>query len=99
MSQNQCTISKPISLKGVGLHTGVEVTLTLNPAPENHGFKFRRIDLDGSPIIEALAENVSFTQRGTVLRNGDATVSTIEHCLAALTGLGIQNCLIDLRNN
>ena len=96
MSQNQCTISKPISLKGVGLHTGVEVTLTLNPAPENHGFKFRRIDLDGSPIIEALAENVSFTQRGTVLRNGDATVSTIEHCLAALTGLGIQNCLIDL---
>lgn len=96
MSQNQCTIAKAVSLKGVGLHTGVEVTLTLNPAPENHGFKFRRVDLDGQPLIDALAENVSFTQRGTVLRNGEATVSTIEHCLAALVGLQIQNCLIDI---
>lgn len=96
MSQKQCTIANATSLKGIGLHTGVEVTLTLNPASENHGFKFRRTDLEGQPIIDALAENVSFTQRGTVLRNGDATVSTIEHCLAALTGLGIQNCLIDM---
>lgn len=96
MSQNQCTICKATSLSGIGLHTGVNVTLTLNPAPENHGFKFRRTDLEGAPIIEALAENVAFTQRGTVLKNGEASVSTIEHCLAALVGLGVHNCLIDL---
>ncbi len=96
MVEKQTTIQKPVSLKGTGLHTGVEVTLTLNPAPENHGFKFKRIDLEDQPIIEALADNVSFTERGTVLQKGDAKVSTIEHCLGALRGLGVDNCLLEI---
>jgi UDP-3-O-[3-hydroxymyristoyl] N-acetylglucosamine deacetylase/3-hydroxyacyl-[acyl-carrier-protein] dehydratase len=70
--------------------------MTLQPAEENHGFKFRRTDLEGQPIIKALADNVVFTQRGTVLQEGNAKVSTVEHLLAALAGLGIDNCLIDL---
>ncbi|WP_026473882.1 bifunctional UDP-3-O-[3-hydroxymyristoyl] N-acetylglucosamine deacetylase/3-hydroxyacyl-ACP dehydratase [Alkaliflexus imshenetskii] len=96
MAEKQRTIGNPVSLKGPGLHTGVNVTLTLNPAEENHGFRFRRIDLDGKPIIRALVDNVTYTQRGTVLQEGEAKVSTIEHCLAALRGLGVDNCLIDV---
>lgn len=96
MAEKQRTISKPVVLKGPGLHTGVNVTMTLLPAEENHGFKFRRTDLEGEPIIKALAENVVYTQRGTVLQEGEAKVSTIEHLLAALTGMGIDNCLIDV---
>lgn len=96
MVEKQTTVQKSVSLKGTGLHTGVEVTLTLNPAPANHGFKFKRIDLEDQPIIEALADNVSFTERGTVLQKGDAKVSTIEHCLGALRGLGVDNCLLEI---
>ncbi len=96
MSEKQRTIKQPITLKGTGLHTGVNVNFTLNPAPANHGFKFKRIDLEGEPVIDALADNVSFTQRGTVLQKGEAKVSTIEHCLAALTALKIDNCLIEV---
>jgi UDP-3-O-[3-hydroxymyristoyl] N-acetylglucosamine deacetylase/3-hydroxyacyl-[acyl-carrier-protein] dehydratase len=92
----QRTIARPFTLQGPGLHTGVNVTMTLQPAEENHGFKFRRTDLEGQPIIKALADNVVFTQRGTVLQEGNAKVSTVEHLLAALAGLGIDNCLIDL---
>jgi UDP-3-O-[3-hydroxymyristoyl] N-acetylglucosamine deacetylase/3-hydroxyacyl-[acyl-carrier-protein] dehydratase len=96
MIENQNTLAGQATLKGKGLHTGAEVTLVLNPAPENHGYKFKRTDMDGQPIIDAHAENVSFTERGTVLQKKDATVSTIEHCLAALRGCGIDNCLIEV---
>jgi len=96
MAEKQRTLGKSVSLKGPGLHTGVNVTLTLNPAEEGHGYKFRRIDMEGQPVIKALVDNVSYTQRGTVLQEKDAKVSTIEHTLAALRGLGIDNCLIDV---
>jgi len=92
----QHTIGKPVSLSGPGLHTGVDVTLTLNPAEENSGYRFMRIDLPDKPTIKALVENVVYTQRGTVLKEGEAVISTTEHCLAALVGLGIDNCLIEV---
>ena len=84
------------SLCGKGLHTGLSLTVTFNPAPENHGYKIQRIDLDGMPVIEAVAENVIDTQRGTVLGKGDVRVSTVEHGLAALYAMGIDNCLIQV---
>ena len=96
MTEKQKTIKKPITLKGKGLHTGVVVNFTLNPAPVNHGYKFKRTDLEDQPVIDALADHVSFTQRGTVLQKGEAKVSTIEHCLAALTALKVDNCLIEV---
>src|SRR5690554_5832907 len=96
MAEKQRTISQPIVLKGSGLHTGINVKMTLTPAEENFGFKFRRTDLEGQPIIKALAENVVYTQRGTVLQEGEAKISTIEHLLAALRGWGVDNCLIDV---
>lgn len=96
MTEKQRTIKTSVSLKGTGLHTGVEVNFTLMPAPVNHGYKFKRIDLEGQPVIEALADNVAFTQRGTVLQKGEAKVSTIEHCLSALTAMKIDNCLIEV---
>ncbi len=96
MVENQNTLANPATLKGAGLHTGAIVNMVLNPAPVNHGYKFKRTDLEGQPIIDAYAENVTFTQRGTVLQKKDASVSTIEHCLAALRGLGVDNCLIEI---
>ncbi|MBS1646658.1 MAG: bifunctional UDP-3-O-[3-hydroxymyristoyl] N-acetylglucosamine deacetylase/3-hydroxyacyl-ACP dehydratase [Bacteroidetes bacterium] len=96
MSEKQCTIKKAVSLTGVGLHTGKKVTLTFNPAPENHWYKFQRIDLEGQPIIEADADLVVDTSRGTVLEKNGARVHTIEHVLAALRGLEIDNCLIQV---
>ncbi len=96
MADKQCTIVNSVSFTGTGLHTGVEVTLTLNPAAENHGYKFKRVDLPEQTIIDALAENVTFTERGTVLEKAGAKVSTIEHCLAALRALGVDNCLIEV---
>lgn len=96
MTEKQRTIKTSVNLKGKGLHTGVEVNFTLMPAPVNHGYKFRRVDLEGQPVIDALADNVAFTQRGTVLQKGEAKVSTIEHCLAALTAMKIDNCLIEV---
>lgn len=96
MIVKQRTIQKTTSVKGRGLHTGVDVTLTFNPAPENHGFKFRRVDLEHQPLINAVAENVVDTSRGTTIEEKGARVSTIEHVMAALVGLGIDNCLIDV---
>lgn len=96
MAEKQRTIGKSVSLSGPGLHTGVNVTLTLNAAEENSGFRFRRVDLEGQPVVRALVDHVVYTQRGTVLQEGEAKVSTIEHCLAALRGLGVDNCLIDV---
>ncbi|MDY5813834.1 MAG: bifunctional UDP-3-O-[3-hydroxymyristoyl] N-acetylglucosamine deacetylase/3-hydroxyacyl-ACP dehydratase [Bacteroides sp.] len=92
----QNTLKGSFSLSGKGLHTGLDLTVTFNPAPENHGYKIQRIDLEGQPIIEAVAENVTETTRGTVLTKNDAKVSTIEHGMAALYALGIDNCLIQV---
>lgn len=96
MVEKQKTLKQEVTLSGTGLHTGANVNFTLKPAAANHGFKFKRTDMEGQPIIDALADNVSYTQRGTVLANGEATVSTIEHCLSALTALQIDNCLIEV---
>lgn len=96
MSDKQRTIQKSVSISGVGLHTGRPVTLTFNPAPENHWFKFQRTDLEGHPVIEADADNVVDTSRGTTLEKNGAKVHTTEHVLAALIGLRIDNCLMEL---
>ena len=90
----QRTLKSAFSVAGKGLHSGLNIEASFNPAPENHGIKFERIDLEGSPIIEALAENVVDTLRGTVIGRGEARVSTIEHALASLYAAGIDNCLI-----
>ena len=92
----QKTLKGSFSLCGKGLHTGLNLTVTFNPAPENHGYKIQRIDLEDQPIIDAIAEKVIDTTRGTVLAVGDARVSTIEHGLSALYALGIDNCLIQV---
>ena len=92
----QKTLKGSRSLCGKGLHTGLNLTVTFNPAPENHGYKIQRIDLEDQPIIDAIAEKVIDTTRGTVLAVGDARVSTIEHGLSALYALGIDNCLIQV---
>ena len=84
------------SLCGKGLHTGLSLTVTFNPAPENTGYKIQRIDLENMPIIDAIAENVIDTKRGTVLGKDDVRVSTVEHGLAALYALGIDNCFIQV---
>ena len=78
------------------MHTGLSLTVTFNPAPDNTGYKIQRIDLEGQPIIDAIAENVIDTQRGTVIAKGEARVSTIEHGMAALYAMGIDNCLIQI---
>ena len=93
---NQITLNGEFTLVGKGLHTGLEITARFLPAPENHGYKFKRVDLEGEPIIDALAENVVATNRGTVIAKGDVRVSTIEHSLAALYAAGIDNCLIEV---
>ncbi len=92
----QTTLKGSFSLFGKGLHTGLSITVTFNPAPENTGYKIQRIDLEGEPVIDAVAENVVDTQRGTVLAKGDVRVSTVEHGMAALYALGIDNCLIQV---
>ncbi len=90
----QLTLSKPFTLTGKGLHTGAMVEATVMPAPEGHGYKFQRTDLEGEPVIDALAENVVSTQRGTVIARGEISVSTIEHLMAALYASGVDNALI-----
>ena len=92
----QKTLKGSFSLNGKGLHTGVNLTVTFNPAPDNHGYKIQRIDLEGQPIIDAVAENVGDTTRGTVLMKNGIKVSTVEHALAALYAAGIDNCLIQV---
>ena len=92
----QRTLKGSFSLFGKGLHTGLSLTVTFNPAPENTGYKIQRIDVDGQPIIDAHADNVSDTQRGTVLSSKGVRVSTVEHALAALYALGIDNCLMQV---
>lgn len=96
MSKKQKTIQNEISLSGVGLHTGNNVTLTFKPAPENHGFAFVRVDLEGRPTIEAKAEYVVNTQRGTNLEKNGVSIQTSEHVLAAAVGLDIDNLIIEM---
>jgi UDP-3-O-[3-hydroxymyristoyl] N-acetylglucosamine deacetylase/3-hydroxyacyl-[acyl-carrier-protein] dehydratase len=97
MADNQKTIKKAISFSGRGLHTGVEVELTLSPAPVNQGYQFIRTDLNDRPVIQAIAENVAETSRGTTLKENDVSVSTVEHVLAACVGAGIDNVNIEMK--
>lgn len=90
----QRTLKSAFTVTGKGLHTGLTIEASFNPAPENHGIKFERVDLEGNPTIDALAENVVETQRGTVIARGEAKVSTIEHALASFYAAGIDNCLV-----
>ncbi len=92
----QHTIRKPITVKGVGLHTGKTVTMTFKPAPVNHGYKFQRIDLESTPVISPDVSKVYSTNRGTTLKSGEAQVGTVEHTLSALYGMNIDNVLIEI---
>ena len=92
----QQTLKDSFTLSGKGLHTVAHIDATFCPAPDNHGYKIQRLDLEGQPTIDALAENVVATNRGTVIAKGDVSVSTIEHAMAALYASGIDNCLIKL---
>ncbi len=92
----QTTIQHPITVRGVGLHTGKPVTLTFKPAPPNHGYRFQRIDLPDQPILPADVKLVASTNRGTTLRQGNAQVATVEHVLSALMGSGIDNILMEV---
>lgn len=92
----QCTLKEPFQVSGKGLHTGLQIEATFNPAPENTGYMFKRLDLEGEPTLMAVAENVVETARGTVIGNSTFRISTVEHALAALYAAGIDNCLITL---
>ncbi len=92
----QHTLAAPVSISGTGLHTGINVDMTLKPANAGFGFQFQRIDLEGTPAIKADCDLVTDTSRGTTLEQGPVKVSTVEHVLAALVGQGVDNCLIEI---
>jgi len=92
----QNTIKQAFTHTGKGLHSGLEIVLTFNPAPENHGIKIKRVDLPDQPEMDAVAEYVVETTRGTVLKKGEMQVSTVEHALSALYAFGIDNCLLEV---
>ena len=96
MQEKQRTLKKNVGISGKGLHTGLEVNVVLKPAPSNHGIKFQRVDLEDKPVINAIADFVTTTERGTTLESNGVRIVTMEHLLAALTGLGIDNVLIEL---
>jgi UDP-3-O-[3-hydroxymyristoyl] N-acetylglucosamine deacetylase/3-hydroxyacyl-[acyl-carrier-protein] dehydratase len=96
---NQQTLNRPASYSGTGLHSGNRVNMTILPAPANSGVRFRRVDLDGRPEIEARVENVGETNRSTTLAKGNVKVHTVEHVLAALAGSGVDNAVIELDAN
>ena len=96
--QFQQTLNKSYSFEGKGLHTGRTAKMIVGPAPVDTGVVFRRVDLGENAIVEALAENVSNTARSTTISKGEASVSTIEHIMSALTGMGIDNAYIDIDN-
>ena len=98
MESNQHTLKGPHRFEGKGLHTGTFSHMTVSPAPVGYGVKFRRVDLPGRPVIDALAENVSGTARSTTISCGEAKAVTIEHIMSALTGMGVDNALIELDN-
>ena len=92
----QTTLKQEVTVSGVGLHTGQKVNMTFCPAPENHWYKFQRIDLPEQPVVDADVDNVVDTSRGTTIEQKGARINTVEHVLAALVGLEIDNCLIKL---
>lgn len=96
MKNKQHTLKAPFTLASKGLHTGLHITATFNPAPAGHGLKIQRTDLEGQPVVDCDARLVGETQRGTVLVSGDIKISTIEHAMAALFAAGVDNCLIQL---
>ncbi len=96
MSEKQRTVKGIVKVNGIGLHTGLEVNLEIHPAPDNHGYKFQRIDLEGKPIIKADVDYVVSTERGTTLEQNNAKVHTTEHVLAALYGCQVDNALITI---
>ena len=96
MQKKQQTLASAITFSGKGLHTGAIVTMTVNPAAENHGIVFRRTDIEGAPTVPALCEYVTDTSRGTTIEKGEAKVSTIEHIVSALWTMGVDNALIDI---
>ena len=98
MAVKQKTLANSFTIEGKGLHTGVNVTMNFLPAPVNHGFKFKRIDLENQPIIEADVDYVVDTSRGTLLEKNGARIGTIEHALAALIGMDLDNVLIEVDN-
>jgi len=98
MSVKQKTLVNSFTIVGKGLHTGVNVTMNFLPAPVNHGFKFKRIDLENQPVIEADVDYVIDTSRGTLLEKDGARIGTIEHALAALIGMDLDNVLIEVNN-
>jgi UDP-3-O-[3-hydroxymyristoyl] N-acetylglucosamine deacetylase/3-hydroxyacyl-[acyl-carrier-protein] dehydratase len=98
MAVKQKTLANSFEIEGKGLHTGVNVTMNFLPAPENHGFKFKRVDLENEPIIEANVDLVIDTSRGTLLEKDGARIGTIEHTLAALIGMDLDNVLIEVNN-
>ena len=99
MSQNQQTLAKSVSVEGFSLHTGEKVTLTLHPAPVGHGRKFKRSDLPDQPIIEARIEFVKTVERATTIADGAVKLQTVEHVLSALTGMGVDNCIVEMTAN
>lgn len=98
-SDRQHTLAKAASMTGTSLHTGEPVTLTLQPAPENFGIKFRRVDLEDQPFIPALAEKVQKVERATTIAEGSVKVQTVEHVLSALTGMGVDNAIVEMTAN
>jgi len=98
MSVKQKTIKESFTLSGVGLHTGVDSVVTFKPAEANHGYKIKRVDLDGEPVIAAVADFVKFVDRASCLENNNVQIYTLEHALSALYGCGIDNCLIELNS-
>jgi UDP-3-O-[3-hydroxymyristoyl] N-acetylglucosamine deacetylase/3-hydroxyacyl-[acyl-carrier-protein] dehydratase len=96
MITKQHTLKESFSLRGKGLHTGLKINIQFSPAPVNHGYKIKRTDLPDQPIIEAVAENVGNTQRGTIISKNGVQISTVEHALAALYALQVDNCLIEV---
>ena len=99
MSQNQCTLGKSVSVSGSSLHTGEKVVLTLHPAPAGHGWKFKRSDLPDEPILDARIDFVKMVERATTIADGAVKVQTTEHVISALSGMGVDNCLIEMDAN
>ncbi len=98
MLEKQHTIKEPVTLSGVGLHTGVNTTMVFRPAPEHYGIKFKRVDLPGQPEVPAIVDLVVEVARGTTLCLGEAKIHTVEHVLAAIVGLQVDNIIIELNN-
>jgi len=96
MAEKQRTLKAPVAFTGKGLHTGLEVNMTFHPAPDSHGYVFKRTDLPGQPLVNALAENVVETSRGTTLEENGVRVSTIEHVVSSFAGMSLDNVLVEI---